>query len=156
MGPTHTPPPTQFSYMTQFPTTCTWPETLQCGGPPSPAGPQSGEGELTISDVNSSNKGIEQVSCLQPALHKGVEYDPKEFVFWDDWAPRQEREGSCKRSKGLRLTEGENRESEGRAERVSEVLVSGQDSDIEQVIHLLKHWPETASVGFTCHSWSFH
>ena len=41
--------------------------------PQSPAGPQPGEGEFTISDVNSSNKGIEQMLCLQPALHQGME-----------------------------------------------------------------------------------
>ena len=45
-----------------------------------------------------------------------------------------------------------NRESEGRDERVSEGLVSGQDSDIQQVTHLLKHLPETVTVEFTCHS----
>ena len=49
-----------------------------------------------------------------------------------------------------------NQESEGRDERVSKGLMSGQDSDIQQVTHLLKHQPDTATVGFTCGSSSFH
>ena len=50
-------------------------------GPPSPAGPQPGEGELNISDVNSNNTSMEQALGLCPDLHKGLEED-KGDVTW--------------------------------------------------------------------------
>ena len=33
---------------------------------------------------------------------------------------------------------------------MNEGLVSGQDSDIQQVTHLLTHQPDTVTVGTTC------
>ena len=72
--------------MTQHPTACTSLESLQCGGSQSPAGPQPGEGQLNISDVNSGNTSMEQALCLGPALHRGMEEDKGEgaLVFFQE------------------------------------------------------------------------